>query len=486
MNPYPKKNVKRCLTLFISLTLIVSFLHLTGVSLHAAFTIEDENKTGKELYDKLLKNNVLIRDEKVNDYLNRLGNTILSHSSNVLFTFHFSVIRSSAINAFATPGGYVYVYQGLINLCDNESELAGVLAHEIAHVNSRHIAAQVEKSQQLSAASLAAILAGVFLGGGGVGTEAALGLSLATTSSLSLKYSRQNEEEADRLGMSYLVNTGYDGKGMLTFLKKMKSFEFYSNSLPSYFLTHPGSDERIGYIDSLLQSRYRRAGAQSIIGGFKRIQTRLMIDGVNPDTALKYFRNRLETSPEDVDTLYGLAVTEAKLGQSAQSFSHFAKALSLSPDDVDILRDMGKSYADAGATSDAITLLRRAHSLDEKDDGTILYLGRAYEQAGNYGTALEFYRQYLTNNPGDTNILYNIAMAYGRIGNQVESHYYFALFFKKKHKPESALFHLKEAQKTALPGSERAKDIQREREALAKPGKSQNAFQSEGKRRLEF
>lgn len=486
MKPHPKAASSRWVALFICLTLIVSFLHLTAVSTPASFTIEDENKAGKELYDKLLKSNVLVRDEKVNDYINRLGNTILSHSSNVLFTFHFSVIRSSAVNAFATPGGYVYVYQGLINLCDNESELAGVLAHEIAHVNSRHIATQIERSQKLSAASLAAILAGVFLGGGGVGTEATLGLSLATTSALSLKYSRENEEEADRKGMSYLVNTGYDGTGMLTFLKKMKNYEFYSNSLPSYFLTHPGTDERITYIDALLQSRYRRAGSQSIIGGLQRIQTRLMIDGVNPDTAVKYFRDRLEKHPDDVDTLYGLAVTEAKLGQSAQSFSHFAKALSLAPDDVDILRDMGKSYADAGATADAITLLRRAHSLDEKDDGTILYLGQAYEQAGNYATALEFYRQYLAHNPGDTNILYNIAMAYGRIGNQVESHYYFALFFKKKNKGESALFHLKEAKKVALPGSERGKDIEREMEALTKGNPSLKNFPSEGKRRLEF
>ena len=471
---------------FISLVLIVTFFFQTVAPARASFTIEDENRIGKEFYEKLSNHNILIRDKKVNDYMNRLGNMILARSTNVLFTFHFSVIRSSAINAFATPGGYVYVYQGLINLCDNESELAGVLAHEMAHVNSRHIAQQIEKSQKINMASLAAILAGVFLGGGGVGTEATLGLTMATSTALSLKYSRENEEEADRKGMSYLVNTGYDGKGMLTFLKKMKSYEFYSNSMPSYFMTHPGTDERIGYIDSLLQSRYRGVGSKNIIGGLKRIQTLLMIDEVNPDDALKYFRNRLEKNPDDVDALYGLAVTQAKLGQSAASFANFSKALSLSPDDVDILRDMGQSYFDAGGTADAITLLRRAYSLDEKDDGTLFYLGRAYEQAGNFGMALEFYRKYLEINPADANILYNIAMAYGQNGNQGESHYYFALFFKKKNKPESALFHFKEAQKIAPPGSEREKDIQREMEALSKRNTSQKDFQSEGKRRREF
>jgi predicted Zn-dependent protease len=473
---------KRCVCF-----LVIAFLVFqTAVPAGATFTLDDENKIGKEFYEKLSKHNLLIQDEKVNDYITRLGNMILSRSSNVLFHFHFSVIRSSAINAFATPGGYVYVNRGLINLCENESELAGVLAHEIAHVNSRHIAQQIEKSQKINMASLAAVLAGVFLGGGGVGTEAAVGLTMATSTALSLKYSRENEEEADRLGMAYLVSSGYDGKGMMTFLKTMKNYEFYSNSIPSYFMTHPGTDERIGYIDSLLQSRYKGAGSLSILGGLQRTQTLLMLGDSNPDHALKYFQNRRNKNPDDADALYGLAATQAKLGQTAESFTNFAKALSLSPDDVDILRDVGISYFNAGQTADALTFLRRAYSLDEKDDGTLLYIGRAYEQAGNFGMALDFYRKYQGKNPADVNILYNIAMAYGKNGNQGESHYYFALFFKKKNKLESALFHFKEAQKTAPTGSERDKDIQREMEALSKRNTSPKDFQSEGRRRREF
>jgi len=463
---------------FISLILLAVFFFQTVSPVQASFTVDDEKKIGKEFYDKLSKHNLLVRDEKVNDYITRLGNLILDRSSNVLFTFHFSVIRSSAINAFATPGGYVYVNRGLINLCENESELAGVLAHEIAHVNSRHIAQQIEKSQKISMASLAAVLAGVFLGGGGVGTEAALGLTMATSSALSLKYSRENEEEADRLGMSYLVNAGYDGRGMMTFLKTMKNYEFYSNSIPSYFMTHPGTDERIGYIDSLLQSRYRNPGVLSLLGGLQRTQTRLMLGNVDPDQALKYFQNRLNRNPEDADALYGLAVTQAKLGQTAESFTNFNRALNLAPDDVDILRDFGVQYFNTGNTANALTLLRRAYTLDDHDDGTLLYLGRAYEQAGNFGTALDFYLKYLDKNPSDINILYNLAMAYGRIGNQGESHYYFALFFKNKKKIDSALFHLREAQKYVAPDSDRGKDIQKELSALSRKDEGRKDFMS--------
>jgi len=461
--------------------MIAALVLQTAVPVHASFTLDDENKIGKEFYNKLSSHNLLIRDEKVNDYINRLGNAILARSSNVLFTFHFSVIRSSAINAFATPGGYVYVNRGLINLCENESELAGVLAHEIAHVNSRHIAQQIEKSQKISMASLAAILAGVFLGGGGVGTEAALGLTMATSTTLSLKYSRENEEEADRLGMSYLVNAGYDGKGMLTFLKTMKNYEFYSNSLPSYFMTHPGTDERIAYIDSLLQSRYRGAGSLNIVGGLQRTQTLLMLGDSNLDHAFKYFQNRVDKNPDDADALYGLAVTQAKLGQTAESFANFANALKHSPDDVDILRDFGINYFNAGKTAEALMLLRRAYSQNERDDGTLLYLGRAYEQAGNFSMALDFYRKYLEKNPADVNILYNIAMAYGRIENHGESHYYFALFFKNKKKDDSALFHFREALKYFPSDSERVRDIQNEMSTLNKREGSWSSRGSEKK-----
>lgn len=448
----------------------------------ASFTLDDENKIGKEFYEKLSRHNYLIQDERVNDYITRLGSSILSRSANVLFQFHFSVIQSSAINAFATPGGYVYVNRGLINLCQSENELAGVLAHEIAHVNSRHIAQQIEKSQKINMASLAAVLAGVFLGGGGVGTEAALGLTMATSSALSLKYSRENEEEADRLGMSYLVNAGYDGTGMLTFLKTMKNYEFYSSTLPSYFMTHPGTDERIGYIDSLLQTRYGGAGALSILGGLQRVQTLLMLGDGNHDHALKYFQDRLNRHPDNLDALYGLAATQAKLGLTVESFSNFSKALALAPDDVDILRDLGINYFNAGKTPDALMLLRRAYAVNDKDNGTLLYLGRTYEQAGNNAMALDFYMKYLDKHPSDVNILYNIAMACGKIGHRGESHYYFALFFKKKNKIESALFHLREAQKYTSADSDRGRDIRKELSELDVKGRAHDRHRDERSR----
>jgi beta-barrel assembly-enhancing protease len=185
----------------------------------AEFTIDDEKKLGKEFYDKLEKNHFLLENKRLNDYINQIGNLILAQSKKAPFEFHFSIVNSNAINAFATPGGYIYINKGLINVAENEGELAGVIAHEIGHANARHVASIIEKSQKLNIATLAAIIAGAFLGGGGEAVAAIAAFSVAGSTSMTLKYMREHEEEADRLGIGYLVSAGYYPTAMVDFLR---------------------------------------------------------------------------------------------------------------------------------------------------------------------------------------------------------------------------------------------------------------------------
>jgi predicted Zn-dependent protease len=434
----------------------------------ASFTIEDEKKLGKEFYEKLQKGNFLLQNEQANSYLTLLGKRILGYSENAPFDFQFSMIRSSAINAFATPGGYVYLNQGLINLAENEAELAGVLAHEIAHVNGRHIAEIIDRSTKLNITTLAAILAGAFLGGGGEATAAVASFSMAAATTLSLKYSRQQEEAADRTGLSYLVAAGYDGRAMLDFLKIMRRFEFYSNTIPSYFLTHPGTDERSRYIDALLQTSYSRGGANHIIGNLKRIQIILLLDTKAADSNLTYFQKDLKDHPEDPDLLYGLAKTEEKLGMSREALEHFRKALHLAPDDPDILRDLGIALFKLGQFEDAARNLRRAIRFRENDVDANLHLGKTLAALGDMGGALRLYKNLEAKRPDDPEIHYNMAMVYGKTGRTGDSHYYFGLYFKKKGKTDSALFHLKAALKDVPPDHPRASEIKKQIDSMTR------------------
>lgn len=451
----------------IILFVLFSLATLSAGTAWASFSLDDEKKLGKEFYEKLEKANALSQNERANAFLSLIGERILAHSDKAPFEFKFSIIRSSAINAFATPGGYVYVNQGLITLVEDEGELAGVLAHEIAHVNGRHIAEIVDRSQKIGISSLAAILAGAFLGGSGDVTAAVTSFTMAAATTLSLKYSREQEEAADRMGISYLVKAGYDGSAMLDFLKIMRRYEYYSNAIPSYFLTHPGTDERTRYIDALIQTTYTRKGADSIVGNLKRIQTMLLLDGKSSETSnLQHFQKILDDNPGDVDALYGLAVTQEKLGIVKESLDSFRRALSLAPDDADILRDLGISFFKLGQMVNASLYLERALRLNENDPDTILYLGRTFEARDDMPNALRLYKKLEEKRLDDQEVSYSLAMAYGKANQTGDSHYYFGLYFKKKGKPDSALFHFKAALKYFPPETIRSQQISKEIDSL--------------------
>jgi predicted Zn-dependent protease len=366
--------------------------------------------------------------------------------SKYTFDFHFYIVDSSAINAFATPGGYIYINTGLILAAKSEAELAGVIAHEIGHANARHIASIIDKSKKLNAAALTAVLASILLGGGET-SGAIAAFSLAGSSSLTLKYMREHEEEADRLGIQYLVGAGYDPMAMIDFLKMMKQHEFLSKTMPSYLQTHPGTDNRIYYLDSLITSQNLQQGAKNIIGNFKRIQATIPLDATSLNYRYNQLLKSLQDNPEDTDTLYSLALIEDQLGLTDSAIQRYQKILNLSPDDADALQNIGSLYLKMGKPFLAVEQLTRASKLHPQSDSILFNLGKAYFAAGNFKKALECYLPIQDKKFNDADINYFIAMTYGRLNNRGESHYYFGLHFKDAQKINSALFHFKEALK---------------------------------------
>jgi predicted Zn-dependent protease len=444
----------------------------------AEFTIDDEKKLGKEFYDKLEKNHFLIENKQLNNYISRIGNLVLAQSQKAPFNFHFSILNSSAINAFATPGGYIYIHKGLINAVENEAELAGVIAHEIGHANARHVASIIEKSQKLNIATLAAIIAGAFLGGGGEATAAIAAFSVAGASSLTLKFMREHEEEADRLGINYMANAGYYPAAMVDFLKLIKKYEFLSKTIPSYLLTHPGTDDRIFYLDSLILTQYRQKGAKNIVGNLMRMQTLIPLDEANLNARQRQLAEALTKEPKNVDLLYALASTEDDLDQTSLALKHLQNALSLLPRDEDVLKNIGLIYLKMGKADLAQGYLLRAANLNEDNDEVTFALGNTYFTLGNYQSALNSYLKLKDKALDDADINYYIAMAYGKLNNTGESHYYFGLHFKKSKKKESALFHFNEALKYFSEGSDRAEAINKEIKELESDPNKQSVKKS--------
>ncbi len=220
-----------------------------GISANSVLSQAEEQKLGKTFIRQLRRQMEIIDDAQINNYINALGHRLASYSNNPAQPFRFFVIKEPSINAFAVPGGFIGVHSGLILTTRSESELASVLAHEIAHVTQRHIARSIEASQRLSAPALAAlIIAGIIAGAAGapqVG-EAALVAMMASQVQMQINFTRTHEKEADRVGMQILANAGFEPRDMPNFFDRLQaSTRYYEGGVPDFLRTHPVTTDRI-------------------------------------------------------------------------------------------------------------------------------------------------------------------------------------------------------------------------------------------------
>lgn len=200
---------------------------------------ESEVKAGRMLAAEVDKEAKFIDDPIITEYVNRVGQNIVLHSD-AKIPFTIKVIDSDEVNAFALPGGFFYVNKGLILAADNEAELAGVMAHEIAHVCARHAMENERKMQVLDYG----LLAGMILGGGIIGNILYNGGGMIEGMAF-LKFSRGAEEEADRLGVQYMWAAGYDPNAMATMFEKLEAKNKKKpGTISKLFATHPAPIER--------------------------------------------------------------------------------------------------------------------------------------------------------------------------------------------------------------------------------------------------
>ncbi len=239
---------------FTAVTAAYANLPTLGDPTLDSFSSKQEQQLGLAFYRSLRANLVFIEDLQINYYLNSIGQRLASHSDAAGDEFHFFIIKAPTINAFAGPAAYIGIHTELILEAKNESQLASVLAHEIAHVSQRHLARAYDNSGQSTALTIATLLAAILVGTQDTQAgQAVLMSGLAGSQQSSINFTRSNEYEADRVGIGILADTGINPQGMVEF------FEILLDKSPDggmeYLRTHPLSSNRVSEAKNRLNKK---------------------------------------------------------------------------------------------------------------------------------------------------------------------------------------------------------------------------------------
>ncbi|MEP6607704.1 MAG: M48 family metalloprotease [Burkholderiaceae bacterium] len=302
-----------------------------------------ERRLGEQIMQEVRRDPDYLSDSETTEYLNHLGYQLVAFSPSRSLDFVFFAIRDPMLNAFALPGGFIGVHTGLILAAQTESELAGVMAHEIGHVTQRHIARMLAKQRESAALALGALLLALLASraGGSSSGDVAQAAIFGTQAALiqqQLNFSREAEREADRVGFQTLTDAGYDSRAMESFFGRLQSgSRIYESAAPAYLRTHPMTVERISDMQNRTRNLRLKQRADSLDFLLVRARLRVLQETSTQGwrDALEYFSGQLknQTTSSEIAARYGIAVAALKLNQPELSVqaAETARRLSRAP-----------------------------------------------------------------------------------------------------------------------------------------------------------
>ena len=320
------------LTLQLAIGLPQAFAQTTGNELpdigtpaSTTLSLADEYKIGLMIMRSLREAGQIVEDPEINEYLQSLGMRLSSQAHEGAHRFTFFAVRDSGINAFALPGGFIGVNAGLVKATRSEAELAGVLAHEIAHVTQRHIARSLQNAGRANLASAAAILAAILIGATtGLPSDAVLGSVTAAqglAAQSQINYTRANEAEADRVGIGILAAAGFDPVAMPEFFGTMQQRAGGAGrNIPDLLRTHPVTSERIAETRDRASRMERPRTPDST--SYALIRDRLELETISQETVLRdlYPAAKSADYPSTDAEQYGRALALVRAGYRMRRF----------------------------------------------------------------------------------------------------------------------------------------------------------------------
>ena len=420
-----------------------AFLGLGG------FGIKDEKELGRK-FEVLIRSRLpLVEDPEVSLYVRSIVDRLAKNIPPQPFTFTSGVVLHNSLNAFAVPGGHVFVFTGLMMQLDSEAELAGVLAHELSHVTQRHVAARMERAKYLTIGSLLLAVAGIAAGGAG-GGALAVGARGAGQSAM-LNYSRVDENEADHIGYQYLVAAGYPPQGMAGGFQKIRQKSWMSGtSVPPYLSTHPELGDRINGI--MARVKAAPAGVRNRKEDntrFRRVKTLLWARYGDTQAAMQMFAS---AGSKNCLALMGKGIVLSRENKVNEAAAAFDTALACGPDDPLVLREAGTFHYRKGDMKRAETLLRAAMARDSRDYMARFFYARLLDETGRAAQAQPYYQDVLLSVPEDQEVHAAYGRSLGRAGKPFQAYLhlaYSALYANDKKRVEQYSNQAKGQMKTA-------------------------------------
>lgn len=367
-----------------------------------ALTIEKEKEYGWAFLLMANQSLPIIHDPLLNYYINNLGQNIVSHADSVKLPFNFFLIQNDEINAAAFLGGNVKVHTGLFLHAKNESELAGVVAHEVAHITQRHLARMIEQQSFSNPATLAAVAGSILLAlvspAAGV---AALNTTLAVSLQSQINYTRLHEYEADRIGITTLYNAGYDPYGMADFFSTLAEKYKYASMPPQMLSTHPLPETR------LAEARLRAAQLKTqkvnsdLNYQLSKARVTVRFTSISGQAAIDLYKSQLKNNKYQIKEAaeYGLALAYFKNKQYQLGEERITPLINAQPNNLYYLDFMTDTLLALKKTDEAIKMLTPLQQQSPNNEVLTLNLVVVLQMAKQYQQAEKILSLFLRSNP---------------------------------------------------------------------------------------
>jgi predicted Zn-dependent protease len=398
-----------------------------GSPADAILSSNEEARIGRAIMRDIRNSGQVVEDPLVNEYINEIGNKVAAQTNDGDHDFTFFVIEDHRINAFALPGGYIGVHTGLLEATRSEDELAGVLAHEVAHVTQRHIARAIHANSRQSLLSTAIMLGALIAGAAGGGSDvmqAGMAVAQGTAAQQQINFTRSNEHEADRVGIAALADAGFDPYGMASFFNVMsrQTSRAPDERAPEFLMTHPVTSSRIAEARDRARQFPQVRTDDSISYGIARV--RMIVDRFETSKeAVAYFEKRPYQNQNDLER-YGRLLAYLRDGSYWQALDIIENLVERNPDVIAYHIALGDTQVLLGRHDEALKTFEEAIELFPRNVPLVIAYGERLLDLEQPKKAHEILLDLLNNVPPTPDQARLIARAASEAGENAESLYY--------------------------------------------------------------